>query len=213
MARNITLTLGAGLGADLGPNFNLTANVGSVTPSTATKSELTAGKSVSVDDAATQVTITSTGTCTNAITQTIPCGGTTTTTAAPTTTTTTAAPTTTTTTAAPTNVDIYISTILSLDIGITGMRINGVSVTYAGGSNFPLAAGDNGSFTSTQTGIQDVEIDYTTSIPGQHIIFTDSGLFQNCLATNGTGGTMSIIGADITVGTTISVAAADGGCP
>jgi hypothetical protein len=82
MARNITLTLGAGLGADLGPNFNLTANVGSVTPSTATKSELTAGKSVSVDDAATQVTVTSTGTCTNGITQTIPCGGPTTTTTA-----------------------------------------------------------------------------------------------------------------------------------
>jgi hypothetical protein len=99
MARNITLTLGAGLGADLGPNFNLTANVGSVTPSTATKSELTAGKSVSVDDAATQVTVTSTGTCTNSITQTIPCGGTTTTTTAATTTTTTEAGTTTTTTA------------------------------------------------------------------------------------------------------------------
>jgi len=90
MARSITLTLGAGLGADLGPNFNLTADVGSVSPSTATKSELTAGKSVSVDDAATQVTVTSTGTCTNAITQTIPCAGgttTTTTTEAPTTTT------------------------------------------------------------------------------------------------------------------------------
>jgi hypothetical protein len=106
MARNITLTLGAGLGADLGPNFNLTANVGSVTPSTATKTELTAGKSVSVDDLATQVTVTSTGTCTNSITQTIPCaGGTTTTTTS--TSTTTAAPgttsTTTTTTAASTN--------------------------------------------------------------------------------------------------------------
>ena len=84
MARNITLTLGAGLGADLGPNFNLTANAGSVTPSTATKTELTAGKSVSVDDAASTVTVTSTGTCTTAITRAIPC--------APTTTTTTAAP-------------------------------------------------------------------------------------------------------------------------
>ena len=94
MARSITLTLGAGLGADLGPNFNLTADVGSVSPSTATKTELTAGKSVSVDDAATQVTVTSTGTCTNAITQTIPCAGgttTTTTTEAPTKTTTTTA--------------------------------------------------------------------------------------------------------------------------
>ncbi len=95
MARNITLTLGAGLGADLGPNFNLTANVGSVTPSTATKIELLAGKSVSVDNLATEVTITSTGTCTNSITQTIPCATTSTTT------TTTAAPTTTTTTTAP----------------------------------------------------------------------------------------------------------------
>jgi len=93
MARSITLTLGAGMGADLGPNFNLTANVGSVTPSTATKSELTAGKSVSVDDAATQVTITSTGTCTNAATQTIPCAGGTTTSTTTTTTTTTAPPT------------------------------------------------------------------------------------------------------------------------
>ena len=91
---NITLTLTAGLGADLGPNFNLTANVGSVTPSTATKTELTNGISVSVDNAATQVTITSTGTCTNALTLNISGIPATTTT----TTTTTEAPTTTTTT-------------------------------------------------------------------------------------------------------------------
>jgi len=104
MARSITLTLGAGMGADLGPNFNLTANVGSVTPSTATKSELTAGKSVSVDDAATQVTITSTGTCTNAATQTIPCAGGTTTS----TTSTTSTTTTTTTTTAPPTSTLYV---------------------------------------------------------------------------------------------------------
>jgi hypothetical protein len=80
MAINITLTLGAGLGANLGPNFNLTANVGLVTPSTATKAELLAGKTVDVDNAASQVTVTSTGTCTSSITQTIPCASTTTTT-------------------------------------------------------------------------------------------------------------------------------------
>jgi hypothetical protein len=204
MARNITLTLGAGLGTDLGPNFNLTANVGSVTPSTATKSELTSGKSVSVDDAATEVTVTSTGTCTNGITQTIPCGGTTTTT--------TAATTTTTTTTGPSVVDIYINTISSLDIGITDMRINGVSVTYVGGSNFPLAAGDNGSFTSTETGVQDVEIDYTTSIPGQNITFMDSNLTVTCIGTIGSNGTMGISFAQITSGTTIYVTAADGAC-
>lgn len=115
MARNITLTLGAGLGADLGPNFNLTANVGSVTPTTATKSELTAGKSVSVDDLATEVTITSTGTCTNGITQTIPCATTTTTTTAAPTTTTTAAPTTT-TTAAPIGCTLYDVIISQADL-------------------------------------------------------------------------------------------------
>jgi hypothetical protein len=115
MARSITLTLGVGLGADLGPNFNLTADVGSVTPSTATKIQLLSpGKVVSVDDLATQVTVTSTGTCTNSITQNIPCASattstsTTSTTSTSTTSTTTSAgggttSTTTTTTAASTN--------------------------------------------------------------------------------------------------------------
>ena len=65
------------LGADLGPNFNLTANVGSVSPSTATKVQLQNGIVVTVNDSATQITITSTGTCTNSTVVNI--GGTTTT--------------------------------------------------------------------------------------------------------------------------------------
>ena len=64
---NTTIILNNGLGADLGPNFNLTANVGTVTPNTATKSELLAGKLVSVSDSATQITVTSTGTCANSL--------------------------------------------------------------------------------------------------------------------------------------------------
>ena len=64
---NILVTLNSGLGADTGPNFNLTANAGSVTPSTATKVELLAGKFVDVDPSATQITVTSTGTCTTSI--------------------------------------------------------------------------------------------------------------------------------------------------
>jgi hypothetical protein len=92
------------------------------------------------------------------------------------------------------------------------MRINGVSVTYVGGSNFPLAAGDNGSFTSTETGVQDVEIDYTTSIPGQNITFMDSNLTVTCIGTIGSNGTMGISFAQITSGTTIYVTAADGAC-
>ena len=64
---NILVTLNSGLGADLGPNFNLTANVGSVTPSTVTKTQLTNGIFVDVNAAATQITVTSTGTCSNSI--------------------------------------------------------------------------------------------------------------------------------------------------
>ena len=94
---NVTLTLNSGLGADLGPTFNLTADIGSVTPSTATKSQLLSGYLVSVDNSATQITVTSTGTCTNAITFTI--GGFSTTTTSTTSTTSTS----TTTTTAPTS--------------------------------------------------------------------------------------------------------------
>ena len=63
----ILLTLNTGLGVNMGPNFNLTANVGSVSPSTATKTELLAGKLVTIDDTATQITVTSVGTCTTSL--------------------------------------------------------------------------------------------------------------------------------------------------
>jgi hypothetical protein len=71
MARNITLTLGSNAGADLGP-FNITVSAGTITPTTATRSELLAGKtfSISSDDAVT-VTTTSTGACTNSTTTNI----------------------------------------------------------------------------------------------------------------------------------------------
>ena len=99
----VLVTLNSGQGVNLGPNFTLSANIGSVTPNTATLTELLAGKSVTTSDTATYITITSTGLCTNSLIlnfRNYPTT-TTTTTAAPTTTTTTAAPTTT-TTAAPT---------------------------------------------------------------------------------------------------------------
>lgn len=65
---NINLTLNSGQGADLGPNFDLTADTGVVDPLTATLTELLAGKIVAVDELATEVTITSTGSCTNSLT-------------------------------------------------------------------------------------------------------------------------------------------------
>ena len=111
MARSILLTLGTPLGATLGPDFNLTADYGLVIPSTATTIELITGKVVLVDDLATNVTITSTGVCTNAITQNIPCAGTTTTTSTTSTTSTSTTSTTstsTTTTFGPLSIEYLI---------------------------------------------------------------------------------------------------------
>ena len=68
---NVLVTLNSGQGADLGPNFNLTADVGSVTPSTATLTELLAGKNVVAGASATQIIVTSTGSCTNSLNLTI----------------------------------------------------------------------------------------------------------------------------------------------
>ena len=137
------------------------------------------------------------------------CAGLTTSTTTSTTTTTT----TTTTTLSP-NVDIYINTVSSLDIPITGMTINGVAVTWSGaGPDFTLTAGDNGSFTSTETGTQDVVISYGSNTVGQRIIFTDSNSVATCHSTSPSGGTFTITGATITLGTTISVYAEDGACP
>jgi hypothetical protein len=65
---NVTLTLNSGQGVDLGPNFNLTADVGSIVPSTATLAVLLAGTIVTANNSATEITITSTGSCTNSLT-------------------------------------------------------------------------------------------------------------------------------------------------
>jgi len=64
---NVLVTLSAGLGSELGPDFDLTADTGVVSPSTATKTELLAGVAVVVDNGATQITVTSTGVCTNSL--------------------------------------------------------------------------------------------------------------------------------------------------
>ena len=64
---NVLLTLNAGLGADLGPNFNLTANTGTVAPATLSKTQLLAGYLVAVSDSATSITVTSVGNCTNSL--------------------------------------------------------------------------------------------------------------------------------------------------
>jgi len=67
---NVTVTLDSNIGADLGP-FTLAANTGSISPTQATRQQLLDGLEVTVDEAATSVTVTSTGVCTNSVELTI----------------------------------------------------------------------------------------------------------------------------------------------
>lgn len=105
----IIVKLNPGQGADLGPNFELTANVGVLSPSTATLDELLVGVSVLADDLATQVFVTSEGICDNTLTLNVVAGTTTTTstTTSTTSTSTTTSTTSTTSTTTTTTLPLY----------------------------------------------------------------------------------------------------------
>ncbi len=113
----------------------------------------------------------------------------------------------------PATGSIYINNTNSLNIPITGMTINGVAVTFELGTNFTIAAGNNGTFSTSQTGSQTVVISYGTHTPGQNIVFTDSNNNITCETLNGPGGSFTISSSIITAGTTISVVTNDGVCP
>jgi type VI secretion system secreted protein VgrG len=111
-----------------------------------------------------------------------------------------------------TTVDIIINNTNSLNIPITDVTINGVSVTYVTGTNFTITAGSNGTFSSSQTGTQTVVIYYGSHIAGQNIVFIDSASEITCQNLNGTGGSFTISSATITENTTIYITASDGAC-
>jgi hypothetical protein len=148
---------------------------------------------------ATTTSTTSTSTSSTTSTTTSGGGGTTTSTS-------------TSTTTVPTNVTIFI-TNGSLDVTITDVTINGTTITWTGGGDgFPVPAGENGNFTSTQLGTKDVIIYYDGHIPGQNMVFTDSNSTVTCQTLNGSSGTFTIAGATITGGVDISIEVADGVC-
>jgi len=130
---NILLTLDSGLGANLGPNFNLTSNSGhTVTPNIATRSELIAGKSITVSpDGATNIFVTSTGVCTNTLVLSI-AGITTSTTTSTTSTSTTAAPTTTTTSTSTTSTSTSTSTttLAAIPVTLAYSNVDGPTACY-----------------------------------------------------------------------------------
>jgi hypothetical protein len=107
---------------------------------------------------------------------------------------------------------IYI-TNSSLDISITDVEINGVSVTYDGGQNFPVDSGDNGFFTTTQLGTYNIVVYYSASISGQHIDVTDSNSTLTCHNVPGNGsGTFTVTSAIINGLVTVNIDVQDGTC-
>ena len=138
---------------------------------------------------------------------------TTTTTAAPTTTTTTtAAPTTTTTTTTTGPTATVLVNNTSLDLPITGVEINGIPVTHFAGFNFPVNAGENGTFTTTQIGLCDIVVYYDAAIPGQNVEIFDSLSASQCCGAGGGAGICSFISATINTTTSVNINAVDGAC-
>jgi hypothetical protein len=138
--------------------------------------------------------------------------GTTTTTTAATTTTTTGATTTSTTsttTLAPTL--FYISNG-SLDIIITDVKVNGVTLTGLSGGGFPIYPSENVNGTSTQFGAQNVDVYFSQTTTGQHIESYDSDLVYRCTNTGAPGSDIiTFVGAAVGAGT-FQISALDGSC-
>jgi hypothetical protein len=80
----------------------------------------------------------------------------------------------------------YISNS-SLDIVITDVKVNGVSLTGATGAGFPVYSGDSINAYSNQLGTQDVDIYCYNSITGQHLEGYDSNLNYYCNSIPGVG--------------------------
>jgi hypothetical protein len=121
------------IGNDISNDLNLTADVGSVSPTSVTKTQLQSllGIDVTVDDLATSITATSTGTCTNSLVISI--------TGIPTTTTTTTTTSTTTTTTTPPvtfyEYNITNNSYIDSSGACGGIGIDPTSLVYANTDN------------------------------------------------------------------------------
>ena len=108
---------------------------------------------------------------------------------------------------------VFVSNTGSLDVSITDVTINGVSVTYDVGTNFPIDPAESGQFITYQLGTYDIVVYYGTSISGQHIDVTDSNSTLTCGNTGAPGSnTFTVTGAVINGTTAVYIDALDGSC-
>jgi uncharacterized delta-60 repeat protein len=108
---------------------------------------------------------------------------------------------------------VFVSNSTSLDVSITDVEINGVSVTYDVGTNFPIDPAESGQFITTQLGTYNIVVYYGTSLSGQHIDVTDSNSNLTCGNTGSPGSnTFTVTGAVINGANPVYVDALDGSC-
>lgn len=100
----------------------------------------------------------------------------------------------------------------SLDIQITDVTVNGVSLTGATGSGFPVNPSETISAYSNQQGTQNVLIYFNNSITGQHIEGYDSNLTFYCDNISGTGSNVITWSGAFVGSGTFQIYAYDGSC-
>jgi hypothetical protein len=104
----------------------------------------------------------------------------------------------------------YISNS-SLDISITDVKVNGISLTGATGAGFPVNSGDSINAYSNIQGTFNVDIYYSSGIYGQRIEGYDSNSTFYCNNTNIGSNVAQFGGASVGSGT-FQIYAYDGGC-
>jgi hypothetical protein len=113
--------------------------------------------------------------------------------------------------ACPTATLFYISNS-SLDISISDVQVNGISVYGATGAGFPVNSGDSINAYSNELGTQNVVIYYSNSIYGQNIQGYDSNLTFYCNDVVTTGGNNALWASAYVGSGTFQIYAYDGSC-
>jgi hypothetical protein len=106
------------------------------------------------------------------------------------------------------NIDITNS---SLDISISEVYVNAVLTTVAGGT-MPNTTGNGTNLSTTQVGVYDILIFYSSGVAGQNISLTDSDNVSTCQNTLTGGNSMTFFGVKVASYQNVLINATDGTC-
>lgn len=112
----------------------------------------------------------------------------------------------------PSGVYFVVNSVYSLDVDINDVTVDGVSVTYVSGDNFPVNGGGGyGTFQTTLTGTRTVVVYYGSTTPGQTITLTGSDSATACVNVPGNGSdTFTVNFVEINSNNSVFITAIDG---